>query len=121
MAAATLLLVLLAWQQEWTHRLDASLLDFATELRPGERSDEIVMVAIDDRGLAEIGNWPWDRDRHADLIEQLMVHDPKLIVFDILFLDPINPESDQRLAEAIDAAGNVLLPHTFGPAPGTET
>jgi len=120
LAAATLLLVLLTWQQEWTHRLDASLLDFATELRPGERSDEIVMIAIDDRGLAEIGNWPWDRDRHADLIEELAVHEPKLIVFDILFLDPIEPVSDQRLASAIAEAGNVLLPHTFGPVAGTE-
>ncbi len=120
LAAATLLLVVLAWQQEWTHRLDASLLDFATELRPGERSDEIVMVAIDDRGLSEIGNWPWDRARHADLIEQLAVHEPKLVVFDILFLDPIDPEGDQRLADAIAEAGNVMLPHTFGPAAGTE-
>lgn len=119
LAAATLALVILAWQQDWTHRLDASLLDFATELRPGETNDKIVLVAIDDRGLSEVGNWPWGRARHADLIEQLAAHDPELIVFDILFLDPIDLDGDARLAEAIGAAGNVLLPHAFGPKPGT--
>ncbi len=119
LAAATLALVILAWQQDWTHRLDASLLDFATELRPGETTDKIVLVAIDDRGLSEVGNWPWSRARHADLIEQLAAHDPELIVFDILFLDPIDPDGDARLAESIGAAGNVLLPHAFGPKAGT--
>ncbi|WP_298468609.1 CHASE2 and HATPase_c domain-containing protein [uncultured Erythrobacter sp.] len=118
---ATLLLVLLAWHQGWTHRLDASVLDLATELRLGDPSDEIVLVEIDDRSLSEIGNWPWDRDRHAELVDQLQVHQPKLIVFDILFLEPTSVESDGRLAESIADAGNVALPHTFAPAPGVSS
>ncbi|MDJ0643381.1 MAG: CHASE2 domain-containing protein [Erythrobacter sp.] len=116
--AATLVLVMVAWHQQWTHRLDASMLDLASDMRLGEPSDEIVLIEIDDRSLTEIGNWPWDRDRHADLIEQLQAYQPKLIVFDILFIEPTSSESDGRLAKAIVDAGNVALPHTFAPAPG---
>ena len=116
---ATLLVVLGAWQLGWTNRLDSTLLDFANSLNPGESSDEIVVVAIDDRALEEIGNWPWDRDRHADLVNELAIHDPKLIVFDILFLNPIEGGGDERLAEAMANAGNVMLPYMFTQAPGT--
>jgi len=117
--AATMLLVVGAWQQQWTHRIDAAWLDFSTRFIPSLASDDIVVVAIDDRSLAEIGNWPWDRAKHAALIDELATHDPALIAVDILFLEPVSEAGDTRLARAIDRAGNVVLPHTFGPAPGT--
>ena len=39
-------------------------------LRIGERAPaaDILLVAIDNRSLREIGPWPWPRERHAELL-----------------------------------------------------
>ncbi len=116
---ATLVLVLTAWQQEWTHRLDYSLLDFASQYRLSEPSDDIVIIEIDDRALSEIGNWPWDRARHAELIDQLATYGPKLTVVDILFVDPSQSESDAQLSRSVAEADNVILAHAFAQQLGT--
>ncbi len=117
---ATLALVLGAWHQEWTARVDAALLDLATYMSLAEPNPDIVVVGIDDRSVSEIGNWPWDRERHAELIDQLAGYKPKLIVFDVLFVDPANQASDARLAQSIKDAGNVILPHSITRVPNTE-
>ena len=33
--------------------------------------DDVVIVAIDDRSLNELGQWPWPRDVHAELLDRL--------------------------------------------------
>ncbi|WP_379553607.1 CHASE2 domain-containing protein [Qipengyuania sp. DGS5-3] len=116
---ASVLLVLVSYHQEWTHRLDATVLDFATEQRLSQPSPDIVVVEIDDRSLQEVGNWPWNRVRHAELIDQLQSYDPASIIVDVLFIEPTSPEADAELARAIAEAGNVILPHSFAPEPGT--
>ncbi|MEL7198590.1 MAG: CHASE2 domain-containing protein [Pseudomonadota bacterium] len=118
--AATLALVLVAWHQNWAARVDAALLDLASYVSLAEPNPDIVVVSIDDRSVSEIGNWPWDRERHAELIDQLATYQPKLIVFDVLFVDLGNPESDARLAQAMGAAGNVILPHSITRAANTQ-
>lgn len=107
------LLVVLANNRGWTERIDLNLLDFASSLMAGQGDADIVIVEIDDRSLEEVGNWPWDRTRHADLIDQLSALDPAVIAVDILFLEPTTKEADAALASSIAKAGNVVLPHTF--------
>ena len=34
-------------------------------------SGDIVLVAIDDQSLREVGRWPWPRRRHAEIINKL--------------------------------------------------
>jgi hypothetical protein len=34
-------------------------------------SDRVAIIAIDDQSIANIGRWPWPRDVHAQLIDQL--------------------------------------------------
>lgn len=116
---ASTLLVVLSLQNQWTQRVDAIVLDLATDWRAGPADERIVLVAIDDRSLSEIGNWPWDRARHADLVRSLSANSPRKIVFDVLFLEPGDESADRLLAEAIADAGNVLLSHTFTVRPGT--
>ena len=38
---------------------------------PHTRDTRIVIVDIDEKSLAEIGYWPWGRDKLAPLIEEL--------------------------------------------------
>lgn len=69
---------------------------------------DVVIVAIDDKSLAEIGRWPWSRDKLAKIVLNLAKDNPVAIVFDIILSEPA--KYDNELANAIDQAGNVFLP-----------
>lgn len=75
-------------------------------------SDDIIIIAIDDESLNELGRWPWPRSTHAHLINQLELESPRAIGLDIIFneSDTNNPLSDVLLARAMRASGKVVLP-----------
>lgn len=75
-------------------------------------SDDIIIIAIDDESLNELGRWPWPRSTHAQLINQLELESPRAIGLDIIFneSDINNPLSDVLLARAMRASGKVVLP-----------
>ncbi len=78
--------------------------------------DNIVIVAIDNASVSEIGRWPWHRDRLAELVSGVALHDPKVIGLDILFQRDFEEDTlgaTDRLASAIRAAGNVVIPFYF--------
>lgn len=80
--------------------------------RPAPQPD-MVIVEIDEDSLAEFGKWPWARQRHAELFEQLAVAKPKAIGFDILLSEPGDAEDDAALAQAMAASSNLFLPLHF--------
>jgi len=71
----------------------------------------IVIVGIDEDSFAELGKqWPWTRDVHAELVDQLSSGGAAVIGFDVLFAEPSpNAAADQAFARAIKNAGNVVL------------
>ncbi len=74
---------------------------------------DIVIVAIDSDTLKIVPErWPWPRQTYAQLQHKLAATRPKFILWDILFQHP-QPDylgnGDQIFAEAIAAAGNVVL------------
>jgi signal transduction histidine kinase/CHASE2 domain-containing sensor protein len=75
----------------------------------------IVLVVVDDRSLDAVGEWPWPRSRHAQLIRRLMqAGPPKAIVFDLLFLRRRgHAQEDAALAREMKKAGNVFLAMYF--------
>ncbi|QHI98990.1 CHASE2 domain-containing protein [Xylophilus rhododendri] len=92
--ALTLLPVLLALggifggvESSGLERLDHFIYD--TRLRatmPRSLDERVVVVDIDDRSLAEIGHWPWGRDRMAQLTQELFARQQAAVVgFDVLF------------------------------------
>lgn len=68
----------------------------------------LYMDPASDFALEMTGKKSWDRDIHARLLERLREYRPKAVVFDIAFPYPIDPASDQRLADAAKALGNVV-------------
>ncbi|MEG4059132.1 MULTISPECIES: adenylate/guanylate cyclase domain-containing protein [unclassified Microcoleus] len=70
----------------------------------------IAVIAIERHSLQEYGQFPWPRNRYAQLLEALKKSPPTAVGFDILFLDP-SPKDD-ILAAAIAANGKVVLPRT---------
>jgi CHASE2 domain-containing sensor protein/signal transduction histidine kinase len=111
--AAMLALVVAAQQRGWMERLDLFLLDIEGQVNTPEADPSIVLLKIDDRALAQVGAWPWERSVHAELIEKLSSYEPRAIGYDVLFVEPSDQAQDLTLAEAIEASGNVVLPHSF--------
>lgn len=68
---------------------------------------EIVIVAIDDDSLKQLGAWPWRRNLHARLIERLRRARVKAMAFDIVFVEP--HDDDDEFAAAAKRAGNVFF------------
>lgn len=69
----------------------------------------IVIVAIDDKSLAELGRFSsWPRSFHSQLLDILTDNGARIIAFDILFSEP-SPDDD-TFAATIEKAGNVILP-----------
>ncbi len=109
-----LLLLLVAWLGTPGQLPRVSYLVQDTSLRLAARpaSPDIVIVAIDDRSISAIGQWPWPRALHAELIQQISAQSPRAIGLDILFLERQagHPEYDDLLAQAMRASGRVVLP-----------
>lgn len=75
----------------------------------------IAVIAIERHSLQEYGQFPWPRNRYAELLSALKKSPPTAVGFDILFLDP-SPKDD-LLAAAIAANGKVVLAGTIKEEP----
>lgn len=55
---------------------------------PATMDPRVVIVDVDEKSLAEIGQWPWPRDRMAQLVDQLVVQQRVALVgFDTVFAE----------------------------------
>lgn len=68
--------------------LERRFYDFASTSTTRQPSDRIAVIAIDDQSIANIGRWPWPRDVHARLIDQLAAAKAKTIVHTAFFFEP---------------------------------
>ena len=68
--------------------LERRFYDFASTSSGRQPSDRIAVIAIDDQSIANIGRWPWPRDVHAKLIDQLSAAKAKTIVHTAFFFEP---------------------------------
>lgn len=70
----------------------------------------IVIVAIDDGSLAQLGRWPWPRSTHARLIRALTAAGVRVIGYDVNMPEASTAADDADLGQAIAEAKNVVLP-----------
>ena len=110
---AAICLILLGHQNNWLERFDLRILDVAMAGMAAEPDPSIVIVEIDDASLAQLGSWPWGREIHAAMIDNLAGANPSAIGVDILYIEQSNVDADEQLGRAIAAAGNVVLAHSF--------
>src|SRR6188768_3804819 len=70
------------------------------------------VVDIDEASLRELGQWPWPRNRIAEMVDRLSAMGASAIAFDILFAEPdrLSPRSVMRDVEGIDPALASKLP-----------
>ncbi len=115
--ALALALVVAAFVLGWHSPYGAGdrwLQDFFASSQNRPVSDNIVIVAIDDKSLAQIGRWPWSRAVHAALLQRIAKQSPKAVGLDLLLTELDDPLEDRLLANAMGQTDRLLLPVFFG-------
>jgi CHASE2 domain-containing sensor protein len=88
--AGWLLVVVLHLGTDLVAGLERRLYDLGNRQTERPASERIAVIAIDDVSIANIGRWPWPREVHARLIDQLTEAGARTIVHTALFLEPQN-------------------------------
>jgi adenylate cyclase len=91
------------------HLQSSDFLYRADSNQRAEPDNKIVIVAIDDKSLEQLGRLSsWPRSYHAQLINTLAENGARIIAFDVLFSEPA-PDDDELVA-SMKQAGNIILP-----------
>jgi len=95
----------------WLARMDHFMFDLSQRLGAQPAPSGVVIVAIDQASLQELGRWPWPRRVHAELLQHICRASPKAVAMDIAFNEVGDDTAgNQALAKALRACGNVSLP-----------
>ena len=68
--------------------LERGFYDWGVRSTDRQASDKVVVIAIDDQSINNLGRWPWPRDLHAELINRLSDGGAKVIGQTVFFLEP---------------------------------
>ena len=113
--AAAVLSLLLYWTRPaFMEKVDLSALDAKFKFRTKtaiKPTDEVIIIAIDEKSINKLGRWPWSRTTIAKLVEKLAP--AKVTALDIVFSEPEGKKQDEALANAVAKAGNVVLGFFF--------
>jgi CHASE2 domain-containing sensor protein/signal transduction histidine kinase len=94
----------------WFWRADLLVYDAGPAYGPAPA--DVVIVAVDDASLAQIGGWPFRRALHAALLQRLRAAGVRAVALDFVFTepDPVAPADDPVLADAIAHGPPTVLP-----------
>jgi adenylate cyclase len=109
-ALVTSLLGFVVWYYQV--RLTRLSYDLLFAFKPRAIPSEAVVIYQDDVSydiLKQTRRRPWSRTLHTDLLDRLQKEQARGVVFDILFDEESDPESDRLLRQAIKSNGKVVL------------
>ncbi|MCX7025716.1 MAG: adenylate/guanylate cyclase domain-containing protein [Spirochaetes bacterium] len=89
-----------------------------------KRSEDIVIIGVDQNSLSKFGRWPFPRWRHADLINAFSrIKDrnsrERAVFLDIFFADPGVAADDSILLRGMEESGRVFLENVMKSPPPT--
>lgn len=101
--------------------LDGALHDLRQRVWPASAVDgRIAVVLLDEAAVAEVGRWPWPREKLAELVERLFERERAAVVgLDMILAEHGSVAGDERLARAIAAHPVVLGLHLNAEAGAT--
>ena len=82
--------------------------DYLQSTDPITVSQDIVILEIDEKAIELNGQWPWSRDKIADLIWQLREKGAGIIIMPILFSEEDRAGQDMAFAEALVGNGVII-------------
>ncbi len=86
-------------------RLKFIAFDTLNKIHPRERTDDIIIVDIDEETLNRLGQWPMPRNILADMITAMKKFGTKATVFDMVFA-----EEDRSSPHLLSKNSNLTLP-----------
>lgn len=126
--------------------LDLAAYDWGVRFSSGKKANQdVVVIAIDDAALQEMGSWPWPRDIMASLTRQIVAAHPSVIGYALSFdtrqsgrsLDALNElksavnqssairlllqkveaglDTDQAFAKSLRGAGRIVMAVPYQP------
>ncbi len=113
-------LAALASHFQWFWQQDEAVYDAYVGAWDYPPDPRLLIVAIDDNSLQQIGQWPWPRSTHARLLDRLTEAGSARVVLDLMLSEPDRQDAaqDAELAAAIRRNGKVVLPVLAAPASG---
>ena len=100
--------------QNWTQAANFSLYDKQLQILPTRADPQILIIEIDEQSLSLLGEWPWPRSYHGQMIERLTQADVAAIAYNVVFTSfNQQDKSDLLLAQAIEKSGRTILPLYF--------
>lgn len=110
-ASLSVVAILLLQASGTTWRADHLLYDRLLQSQSRPTNPDIIIIAIDNPSLMELGRWPWARRIHADLLERLAPMQPRAVAMDIVFAESeYGTDGDARLALAMQRFPRIYLP-----------
>jgi adenylate cyclase len=105
------------WGRELLQEVEGRTLDWRFRLRgPMVPPADVVVLAIDDASLAQLGRWPLPRTRWAEMVDRLAAAGARTVALDLLLVEPEQGSSgvgltpgDLALRDALKAQGNAVL------------
>ena len=82
--------------------------DYLQSTDPVTVSEDIIVVEIDEAAIEMNGQWPWSRDRMANLIWTLREQGAGIIILPILFAEDDRGGQDMALAQALVQNGVII-------------
>jgi signal transduction histidine kinase len=97
-AAATTLVATLLLASAIGRSMELPARDVAIRLLPSRPATNTVIIAIDERSIAELGRWPWSRAVLAQVVDRAADAGARAVVIDILLAEA--GPGDEQLARA---------------------
>ncbi len=94
--------------------IDMTLKDSRFKIRKNLHPDDrVVIVAVDNKSINELGRWPWKRNVTAKLIDALREYEAGVVAYDGVFSETTEKKEDQVFANSLKLSGNVILGYFF--------
>jgi serine/threonine-protein kinase len=101
-------------------RLEWKIQDILYSFRGADNySNDIILLNIDDQTLNEYGNWPWNRDKMADLLAAVGSGEPKTVMLNTVFDHNTTQDTlgyTEILAGQMSWMKNVIVPYEISQA-----
>jgi len=90
-------------------KLERNAYDFGVRASERAPSDKVAVIAIDDVSIANIGRWPWPRNKHAEMHAILKSGGAKVIGQTTFFIEPQNDPGQRHIKDLLKFYTNSSL------------
>ncbi len=93
------------WDPAPVEEVRIRIFDTFQRIDPRKKTQRpVTIVDIDEKSMEKLGQWPWPRNRIADLITELTRLGAVVIAFDVVFSEPdrLNPDAIAKTFRSLD-------------------